>query len=289
IDREADYSSLETWLSQKAGRKVVFLTPKQGEQKQLLDLCFKNAAENLSERANRTGREMSVLNELASLLGLHNPPRRIESFDISHTAGSENVAGMVVYRDGRPYKPAYRKFRIKGFTGQDDYRSMAEVVERRLQEYEKGEDEEFSKLPDLILLDGGQGQTSAVQSVLEAHGISVPVFGMVKDSKHRTRAIAAKGGDIAIRSNRAVFTFVTGIQDEVHRFAIGYHRNRRKQEMLNSELTTIPGIGKTRAKALISSLKTIKAVREASVEELAAVPGMTRPAAERVYEVFHDQ
>ncbi len=287
IDEEEDRTALEDWLTEKAGRKVVFLTPKQGEQKQLLDMCLKNAAETLSAQAGRTGREMSVLNELARLLGLKTAPRRIESYDISNTAGSENVAGMVVFMDGRPYKPAYRRFQIKSFSGQDDYRSMAEVLDRRFTEYEKGEDAEFAKLPDLILLDGGQGQLSAVLPVLKRHEITVPVFGMVKDSKHRTRAISSQGGDIAIKSNRAAFTFVTNIQDEVHRFAIGYHKNRRSKAMLNSELLNIEGIGKARAAALMKAFKTVKAIREASVEELTAAPGMTQSAAESVYGYFH--
>ena len=250
-------------------------------------MCFNNAAENLSEVINRTGRETSVLDELSRLLGLDTAPRYIEAYDISNTAGSENVAGMVVYKDGRPLRSAYKKFKIKTFSGQDDFRSMAEVLDRRFTEYEKGEDEGFAVLPDLILLDGGTGQMSAVVPVFKKHNISVPLFGMVKDSKHRTRAIAAQGGDIAIKSNRAAFTFITDIQDEVHRFAIGYHKNRRSSSMLNSELTQIEGIGKTRAAALLKHFKTMARIKAASAEELAAAPGMNKPAAQRVYGYFH--
>lgn len=287
IDTETDFSLTERWLTEKSGHKVSFINPKLGEQKALLDMCLANAAENISEKTDRTGREISVLDELARLLGLPTAPRYIEAYDISNTAGSENVAGMIVYKDGRPFKPAYKRFKIKSFLGQDDFRSMAEVLDRRFTEYEKGEDEGFSVLPDLILLDGGIGQMSAVAPVLQKHGITVPVFGMVKDSKHRTRAIAAEGGDISIKSNRAAFTFITGIQDEVHRFAIGYHKNRRSKAMLNSELLEIEGIGKSRAAALLKHFKTVKAIKNATVEELCAASSMSRPAAEKVYNYFH--
>lgn len=287
IDISADFSAPERWLTEKSGHSVSFINPKLGEQKALLDMCLNNAAETLSQKAERTGREMSVLDELARLLGLPSAPRYIEAYDISNTAGSENVAGMIVYKDGRPFKPAYKRFKIKSFLGQDDFRSMAEVLDRRFTEYEKGEDEGFAVLPDLILLDGGSGQMSAVRPVLEKHGITVPLFGMVKDSKHRTRAIAAEGGDISIKSNRAAFTFITGIQDEVHRFAIGYHKQRRSKSMLASELTEIEGIGKARAAALLKHFKTVKAIKSAAADELAAAPGMTKAAADAVYKHFH--
>ena len=289
IDSSADFSAPERWLTEKSGHSVSFINPKLGEQKALLDMCLNNAAETLSQKAERTGREMSVLDELARLLGLPSAPRYIEAYDISNTAGSENVAGMIVYKDGRPFKPAYKRFKIKSFLGQDDFRSMAEVLDRRFTEYEKGEDEGFAVLPDLILLDGGLGQMSAVRPVLEKHGITVPLFGMVKDSKHRTRAIAAEGGDISIKSNRAAFTFITGIQDEVHRFAIGYHKQRRSKSMLASELTEIEGIGKARAAALLKHFKTVKAIKAATADELAAASGMTKAAADAVYKHFHEE
>ena len=289
IDASADFSATGRWLTEKSGHSVSFINPKLGEQKALLDMCLNNAAETLSQKAERTGHEMSVLDELARLLGLPSAPRYIEAYDISNTAGSENVAGMIVYKDGRPFKPAYKRFKIKSFLGQDDFRSMAEVLDRRFTEYEKDEDEGFAVLPDLILLDGGSGQMSAVRPVLEKHGITVPLFGMVKDSKHRTRAIAAEGGDISIKSNRAAFTFITGIQDEVHRFAIGYHKLRRSKSMLSSELTEIEGIGKARAAALLKHFKTVKAIKSAAADELAAAPGMTKAAADAVYKHFHEE
>lgn len=288
IDEIPENATLtEQWLTQKSGKKVSFLVPVRGEQKELLDMCRNNAAENLAQKSNRSGREMSAVNELASILGLSTPPRIIEAYDISNTAGSENVAGMVVFRDGRPYKAHYRRFKIKGFLGQDDYRSMAEVLDRRFSEYEKGDDEGFSTLPDLILLDGAAGQMSAVEPVMRKYNINVPYFGMVKDSKHRTRAIASFGGDISIKSNRSAFTLVTSIQDEVHRFAISYHKNRRSANMLSSELLNIEGIGKARACALLKHFKTMKAIKNASIEELSAIKGVSAIAAQNIYNYFH--
>ena len=284
IDTEnCDFSAVEKWLSQKSGRAVSFINPKQGEQLKMLDMCLNNAAESLAERTERTGREMSALNELASLLGLQSTPRYIEAYDISNTAGSENVAGMIVFKDGRPYKAAYKRFKIKSFSGQDDYRSMAEVLERRFSEYEKGEDDGFSTLPDLILLDGAKGQISSVLPILQKYNIDVPIFGMVKDSKHRTRAVATMGGDIAIKSNRRAFTLVTNIQDEVHRFAISYHKSLHSKNTLKSELLEIDGVGKARAEALIKHFGSIKKIKNAELEDLCKVKGMTKNTAEAIY------
>lgn len=290
IDGSAeDMELLESWLSEKAGRKVKVLVPKKGEQSRLAAMCRNNAAEQLAQATGRTGREASALDELASLLGLKKPPEYIESYDISNLAGSENVAGMVVFENGRPLKTAYRKFKIKTVEGQDDYASMSEVMTRRIEEYfkQKESGEGFGRLPDLILLDGGKGQVSAVRPVLEAAGLKVPLFGMVKDDKHRTRAIAANGGEIAIKSNRSAFTLVSSIQEEVHRFAVGYHRQVRKKVSLSSTLVSIDGIGQTRAKMLLKNFKTIAAIQNADLSELAGVPSMTVPAAKKVYEYFH--
>ena len=249
-------------------------------------MCLNNAAEDLSEKTERTGREMSALNELAKLLGLEKPPRIIEAYDISNTAGSENVAGMIVFKDGRPYKAAYRRFKIKSFSGQDDYRSMAEVLDRRFNEFETGEDEYFKTLPDLILLDGAKGQILAVLPILKRHNIDVSIFGMVKDSKHRTRAIATTGGDIAIKSNRKAFTLVTNIQDEVHRFAISYHKKLQSKNLLKSELLEIDGVGKKRAEALIKHFKSINKIKNASVEQLCEVDSINLDTANHIFTFF---
>ncbi len=289
IDSEIESKELlEQWFCERSGKKVEILLPQRGEQKDLVNMCRNNAADNLAQKTELLGREMSALNELARLLGLPAAPRVIEAYDISNTAGDENVAGMVVFRDGKPYKPHYRMFKIKSFAGQDDYRSMAEVLDRRFTEYGSQENEGFSTLPDLILLDGGKGQISAVEQILKKHNINVPLFGMVKDSKHRTRAIATNGGDISIKANESAYRLVTAIQDEVHRFAIGYHKKRRSKKMLSSELLTIEGIGEAKAKALLKHFKTMKAIREASVDELSVVAGINRSLAEKIYSEFNN-
>ena len=292
LDGEVEDSELlQEWLSDKLGKKVTITIPKIGEQAQLVEMCRNNAAEKLAQSMERTGREASALDELGRLLGMDTPPMYIEAYDISHTAGSDNVAGMVVFRGGVPYKQAYKRFSIKSFEGQDDYGSMNEVLTRRFTHYveEKETGEGFGKLPDLILLDGGQGQVNAVRPVLQQFGLKVPLFGMVKDDRHRTRAIAADGGEIAINSKRQAFTLVSSIQEEVHRFAIGYHKQKHKKNTLVSSLTQIEGIGETRARALLRSFQTIRAIREATVEQLLTVKGMTEPAAKAVFFHFHPE
>ena len=292
VDGEiADSDVLCEWLSSLAGRKVTAVCPQRGEQHSLVEMCRSNAAQKLAIYLGKTGRATAALDELATLLGLKSPPKFIESYDISHTAGSENVAGMVVFKDGAPFKKSYRRFAIKGFTGQDDYASMAEVIERRILRYfeEKDSGEGFGRLPDLILLDGGSGQVNAVKPVLEKYGLDIPLFGMVKDSHHRTRANACSGDELSLTSKRAAFTLVSTIQEEVHRYSVEYHRNRRKKASLSSSLTSINGIGESRCKALLRHFKTVKAVSQASVEELAAVKGMNKIAAQAVFEAFHGQ
>ena len=286
-----DLENTELWLTDKKGKRVYINIPQRGVQKNLVDMCEKNAYEALGQLKGVTGKQLSVLDELKNLLGLDRLPEYIESYDISNLAGADNVAGMVVFENARPLKSAYRKFKIKSFSGQDDFGSMAEVLTRRLDEYKKAQEEGvetgFGRLPDLILLDGGKGQVSAVLPVVAASGLNIPVFGMVKDDHHRTRAIVSDTGEIAIRPNRAVFTFVTNIQDEVHRYAITFNRSQRKR-VLGSSLEEIPGIGKKRAKELMRFFRTIKKISTASVEELEQAPGMTHPAALSVYNYFHE-
>lgn len=287
-----DLENTELWLTEKKGKRVYLNIPQRGVQKNLVDMCQKNAYEALGQLRGVTGRQLSVLDELKNLLGLDKLPEYIESYDISNLAGSDNVAGMVVFENARPLKSAYRKFKIKSFAGQDDYGSMAEVLTRRLNEYKKAQEEGvetgFGRLPDLILLDGGKGQVGAVLPAVAASGLPIPVFGMVKDDHHRTRAIVSDTGEIAIRPNRAVFTFVTNIQDEVHRYSIGFNRRQRKK-VLGSTLEEIPGIGKKRAKELMRFFRTIKKISTATVEELEQAPGMTHPAAVSVYNYFHEE
>ena len=283
-----DRELLEQFFSNRSKKRTEIIIPKIGEQKKLVDMCRSNAAEYLSECTGRKGSQLKALDELAQMLKLPAPPRYIESYDISNTQGSENVAGMVVFFDGKPLKSAYKKFRIKSFSGQDDCRSMAEVVERRFTEYKNAENhyEGFGRLPDLILLDGGKTQLNAVTAVLKRLQIEVPVFGMVKDGKHKTNAIETGGGTIAIKSNRQAFTLVYTIQEEVHRFAIGYHRARSQKTMLLSELTAIEGVGPATAKKLLGTLKTMRAVKSASLETLQSVKGVSKTAAQHVYDYY---
>ncbi len=290
-DGLGDLENLTRWLSEKKGSRVYVTVPQRGEQAKLVQMCRSNAAEALAQQKGATVREYSVLEELRETLGLDKLPEYIESYDISNLAGTENVAGMIVYKNGRPLKSAYRKFKIKGFEGQDDYASMTEVITRRFEEYFKAEkaDEGFGRLPDLILLDGGRGQVTAVRGVLERMGLDIPLFGMVKDDRHRTRAVTSEGGEIAINSRRQLFTFLSKMQDEVHRFAIGYHHQRRKSTTFKSSLTNIEGVGTVRAKALLKYFRTIESISRADLEELENAPKMTKESALKVYQYFHGE
>ena len=282
-----DKELLQTWLSEKAGKAVNIHVPERGEQEHLVTMCRKNASERLAQTLGRKIGQTAGLDELARLLDLEKPPKFIESYDISNTAGSENVAGMVVFKDGKPYKSSYRRFKIKTFEGQDDFRSMAEVVERRFLEYKNAETNDgFGTLPDLILLDGGKGQLSAVMEVLKRLEINVPVFGMVKDSKHKTRAITANGKEIAIKANRSAYTLVSQIQEEVHRFAIGYHRKLRSKNQNVLKLMEIEGVGEKRAKALLKTFKTVSAIEKADVEAFRKA-GLPQNIAENIYKYFN--
>lgn len=292
VDKEFDgMSAIQDWLSERRGSRVYITAPQRGEQAQLVAMCRSNAAEELAQRKGATVREYSVLEELRDLLGLSKIPEYIESYDISNLAGTENVAGMIVYKNGKPYKSAYKKFKIKGFDGQDDYASMAEVLGRRFDEYYKAEksDEGFGRLPDLILLDGGKGQVAVVKEVMKAKNIDVPLFGLVKDDKHRTRAVTGDGGEIAISSRRALFTFLSKMQDEVHRFAIGYHHSRRSKNTFKSSLTEIEGIGEKRARAMLKYFRTIDNISKADLAELEGCPQMTKNSALAVYRYFHSE
>lgn len=289
VDGEvADRELLEQWLSEKKGKKVTAFVPARGEQLEIVNMCRKNAEEKLAIKKGRTGREIAVLDELKDLLGLKKTPEYIESYDISHTAGQDSVAGMIVFKGGKPYRKAYKRFSIKSFDGNDDYRAMNEVLTRRFSEYEKSKDstEGFGKLPDLILLDGGVGQVHAVEPVLREFGLKIPLFGMVKDNRHRTRAISGDGGEIAINSKRQVFTLVSEIQNEVHRFSVAYHHQKHAKRGLSLSLTEIEGVGEKRASALLKYFKTMTAIKNAEVDELSKAPGITSAVAQNIYDYY---
>ncbi len=286
-----NHEELTRYLTEKRGKKAELFSPQRGESAAFMNLCLANAQERLLNTSGRVSREQSVLKELAGLLGLSSTPNRIESYDISHTAGREKVAGMVVFCNGKPAKGEYRRFMVQNRYGNDDTAAMAEVLERRFTEYEKQKEtgKGFGQLPELILLDGGKGQLSAVLEIMNKTGVSVPVFGMVKDSHHHTRAIVGIEGEIALKANRNVFTFVSTLQEEVHRFAIAYHRKKTAKAMVQSQLQTIPGMGEKRVAALLKAFGGMEAIGNATPEEIAKVKGMTRSSARSVYEYFHGE
>ncbi len=283
-----DKELIEEYLIKIRGKKTAILKPQRGEKVRVMEMCLQNAAQKLGENMGRHGKETAILDELAKILALKKTPEYIESYDISHTGGSDNVAGMVVFKNAQPLKSAYKRFAIKGFDGQDDYGSMREVISRRLNRYAEQQQtgEGFGRLPDLILLDGGQGQVNAVKPIIEAFGFDIPVFGMVKDSKHRTRAIASDGGEISITSGRGVFTLISSIQEEVHRFAISYHKQKHATSTIHTNLTKIEGIGDKKAAALLLHFKTLAKIKNATPEELSAVKGITKKDAQNIYEHF---
>lgn len=290
VDGEiTDEDLLKEYLERLREKKVEFIHPQKGEHLSIVNLCIKNANEHLAQNQGRLGKEMAALEELGKLLGLPKPPEYIESYDISHTFGADNVAGMVVFHNGRPMKSAYKRFAVKGFDGQNDVGSMNEVLTRRFNHYyEDGADSTFKILPDLILLDGGQPQVNAVLPVIKKMNINVPVFGMVKDNRHRTRAIAFDGGEIEINSHRSAFTLVSRIQEEVHRFAITYHHKKHQKSSFTSSLLRIDGIGEKKAKALMKHFKTVSAIKEASVEELKQVSGISQSNAQNIYNYYRN-
>lgn len=297
LDGECEDAALiARFLTERAGRKVELAVPQRGQKNQLVELCRENAAQYLSHRMRAGGKEVALLDELSKLLGLSKSPQYIEAFDISNIGAGTIVGGMVVFEGASPKRAAYRKFSIKSVTGApDDYASMREMLSRRLQRLadageagEAGEEAEgFGRRPDLWLIDGGQTHVAAARQVLEEFGIAIPVFGMVKDEKHRTRAVASDGGEIVISANRNVFSFITRVQDEVHRYTISFSRKKHRSSALQLELCKAQGIGPARAKALFAHFKTISAIRQAKEEELAAAPGMTAGAARSLYVYLH--
>lgn len=290
IDEPFDGDALlAEYLSEKLGRKVSILVPQRGDSKKMVEMAFQNATEKLSKQVLRTGREVAALDELGKLLGLKKPPVYIEAYDISNIGESAKVGGMVVFENGRPLKKAYKKFKIREVEGQDDYSSMREVLTRRLSHYveEQGSGEGFGRLPDLILLDGGKGHVSAILPVIAQFGLDIPVFGMVKDSRHRTRAIAKDGGEIAISGNRAAFSFVTTVQDEVHRYSINYQKTVHKQSALEITITRVPGIGKKKAEALLKAYKTRADLLAASPEALQKTAKVKIETANELYDFLH--
>lgn len=294
-DEVEDHEILETWLTAKRGQKVSIRIPKKGTKEKLVELAAENARMVLSkdkERLKREeGRTIGAVKEIASLLKIESI-FRMEAYDISNTNGFESVGSMVVYEKGKPKRNDYRKFRIKGIQGPDDYGSMKEVLTRRFTHglREREENTEFGKFtvfPDLILMDGGKGQVNVALQVLDDLHLNIPVCGMVKDDHHRTRGLYYNNKEIFIDRSSEAFRLITRIQDEAHRFAIEYHRQLRKKGQVHSVLDDIDGIGPARRKALMRHYSSLDAIRAASIEELAQIPSMNEKSAESVYNFFH--
>lgn len=294
---------LGEWLSEKRGQKAYLKVPQKGDKEKLVELARKNAEIVLNHDLEKIKREeaktIGALKELAQYLDLP-MVERIESFDISNTAGFESVGSMVVYEKGKPKKADYRKFKIKSIQGPDDYASMYEVLTRRfthgLREQEQNREKQlddslgsFTRYPDLILMDGGKGQVGIALKVLEELKLDIPVCGMVKDDNHRTRGLYYNNRELPIDKNSELFRLITRIQDETHRFAIEYHRTLRSKAQIHSILDDINGIGPTRRRALMKYFQSLEAIQAAEVEEIMKVPAMNRQAAEQVYEFFHKQ
>ena len=281
-----DCENLSEVLTKRAGHKVWVHVPQRGEKAELRTMAQRNAAEEAERATTSEERVAHTLELLGKMLDLPAPPKRMESFDISNTGKSDIVASMVVYSGTRPLKSAYRRFRIKELNGHpDDYASMQEVLRRRLQRAADG-DEKFLPLPDVFLIDGGETHARAALTVAREFGVMVPIFGMVKDDRHRTRALVTpEGREIGIVGNLAVFSLIGQIQEETHRFAITYHHESHTKSTMKSALDDIPGVGTKRREALRKHFGTIKAIKEADIEALAAV--VPRPAAEAVWRHFH--
>ena len=295
---EEEQALLEVYLSGQRGTKVTFTVPKKGEKHKLVNLAWKNAMltfEQMGERLNREEqRTKGAVEELRQALGLEKEVHRIESYDISNTQGFESVGAMVVFEEGRAKRSDYRKFKIRDVVGANDFASMQEVLTRRFRhgkeeqaELDIGEIGKFNRLPDLILMDGGKPQVLAAERVMRRFGISIPVCGMVKDDRHRTRGLLFEGVEIPLSTHSQGFRLVTRIQDEVHRFAITYHRSLRDKKGMVSVLDQINGVGKVRRKALLRHFGSAEAVSKAEVSKLLEVSEMNERVAQEIYLFFH--
>ena len=271
-------------LEQKFGRRPHLRIPQRGDNVRLVELAKKNAYEEAERVTSKEEKTTGVLAILGKMLAM-DPPARIESFDISNISGTDIVAGMVVFKDGKPYKSDYKRFKLEGLAGQDDYASMYQVVQRRFNHYKAG-DKGFEQAPDLLLIDGGITHARTAVEALSAIGLTMPVFGMVKDDRHRTRALVTPdGNEISIEQIQSVFAFIGNIQEETHRFAITYHRQLRSKRLRYSELDGIIGIGPKRKQDLLKTFKSLSAIGQATISELERV--LPKDAAAAVYHHFH--
>ena len=280
-DEIEDSFILSEWLSSKKGQKVIIRVPQKGEKKSLIEMVRKNAIEYLEKFSDMNKRKyeksIGALEELKQILNLDNIPNRIESFDISNIQGVDSIGSMVVFTNGKKDKKEYRRYKIKTVIGPNDYDSMAEIVERRLK---------YGDFPDLMLLDGGKGQVSSVKKILDKYNVEIPLWGMYKDDKHRTKGLISQEKEIELDRTSNLYRFVASIQEEVHNYAISYHRSLRNKSLTKSELDDIQGIGEKRKKSLLNHFKDIEAIKKATFEELLEVEGMNKASSESVYKYF---
>lgn len=296
IEREPeDIELITNWLSELRGNRVFIKVPKKGENSMLMKMVRKNADEKLNKDVNKIKvqkeENLVAVSELARLIGLDSIPLRIEAFDISNIQGLENVGSMVVYEDGEPKKSEYRRFKIKYVYGQNDYKSMEEIVDRRInrgliENSLDGKRKVFNQLPDLILVDGGKGHVSIVEETLKNYGLMIPVCGMVKDDRHVTRGLIYQKKEVMLLRNTKLYRLVSSIQNEVHRFAISYHRNLRKKNVLKTILDDIIGIGEKRKLSLLNTFGSVDGIANATIEELQKTPSMNKLSAIKVFEFF---
>lgn len=282
---DEERAALSTYLSEMAGHKVTLHTPERGQGRTLCELVRSNAAEKVRQNRLESERDEGVLVRLAELLGLETYPARIEAYDISNLGSEHLTAGMIVCEDGKFNRTDYRHFKIKSVTGTDDYASMYEALGRRLSHLSDA-DGSFSKRPDLILLDGGRGHVSTVRTLMAERGLDIPVYGMVKDDFHKTRALCTEDGEISIARENAVFVLIYRIQEEVHRFTVSRMDAAKRKTLTHSSLTRIAGIGDAKAKILLAAYGSISAIKAASETELAATKGISKTDAANIRAYF---
>ena len=273
-------------LEQRYGRRPKLHMPQRGDNVRLVELACKNAFEEAQRATGKAERVSATLSLLGKMLGME-PPVRMESYDISNISGTDIVASMVVFQDGKPLKSGYKRFKLEGLSNQDDYASMHQILKRRFVHYKAG-DKGFTDAPDLLLIDGGVNHARVAVSALEELGLSFPVFGMVKDNRHRTRALVTpEGQEIRIDNNQAIFALIGNIQEETHRFAITYHRQLRSKRLRYSELDNIPGIGPKRKQELLRQFKSLAAIGQATLPELERI--LPKDAAAAVFHHFREK
>ncbi len=284
---DGDKQDLEAYLSERAKHKVILRHPQRGTARELCQTVVGNAEEKVRQTRLQAKKDETVLFSLAELLRLETLPERIEAYDISNIGKENLTAGMVVFTNGKPDKRDYRSFKIQSVDGTDDYASMREALGRRLRHLKEDESGSFAQIPDLILVDGGMGHVSVAKEALRAEGMEIPVFGMVKDEYHKTRALCTDREEINIGREQSIFMLIYQIQEEVHRFTVGRTTQAKRKTLKHSSLEKIEGIGPSKAKSLLGAMGTLGAIKRASVDEISAVRGISQTDAIHIYQYFH--